>query len=125
MAQPPIASLLLAAMAPVLDRMLSRLRRQRDVVLVDQFIDRTRQRPTTFFGDGLVAHVAFADPVCPELRDLLGRALGESEATDVSGAVTLSPALRRALDAGEMTMSIVTDQVPNGVQVGRLVVRRR
>jgi len=40
----------------------------RDVVLVDQFIDRTRQRPATFFGGGLTAHVSFADPVCPEVR---------------------------------------------------------
>ena len=40
----------------------------RDVVLVDQFIDRTRQRPSTFFGGGLAAHVAFADPVCPVVR---------------------------------------------------------
>ncbi len=40
-----------------------------DVLLVDQFIDRTNQgRSTTFFGDGLVAHVAFAEPVCPELK---------------------------------------------------------
>jgi 5'-methylthioadenosine phosphorylase len=45
--------------------------RPRDVVLVDQFIDRTRQRPATFFGEGIAAHVAFADPVCPELRGLL------------------------------------------------------
>ncbi|MFQ5658543.1 MAG: S-methyl-5'-thioadenosine phosphorylase, partial [Candidatus Methylomirabilales bacterium] len=42
-----------------------------DIVLPDQFFDRTRARPSTFFGDGLVAHVSFADPVCPELSDLL------------------------------------------------------
>lgn len=40
----------------------------RHVVLVDQFVDRTRLRPSTFFGDGLVAHVSMADPVCPQLR---------------------------------------------------------
>jgi 5'-methylthioadenosine phosphorylase len=45
--------------------------RPRDVVAVDQFIDRTPHRPSTFFGHGIVAHVAFADPVCPELRGLL------------------------------------------------------
>jgi 5'-methylthioadenosine phosphorylase len=33
----------------------------------DQFVDRTRHRPDTFFGDGLVAHVSFADPICPSL----------------------------------------------------------
>src|SRR5262245_13032011 len=38
-----------------------------DVVIPDQFIDRTRSRVSTFFGDGIVAHVAFADPVCSEL----------------------------------------------------------
>jgi 5'-methylthioadenosine phosphorylase len=38
-----------------------------DVVLVDQFIDRTYRRATSFFGDGVVGHVSFADPVCPEL----------------------------------------------------------
>jgi 5'-methylthioadenosine phosphorylase len=38
-----------------------------DIVLPDQFIDRTRGRISTFFGGGLVAHVSFADPVCPEL----------------------------------------------------------
>jgi 5'-methylthioadenosine phosphorylase len=39
-----------------------------DLVCVDQFIDRTRgTRPATFFGDGVVAHVGMADPVCPAL----------------------------------------------------------
>jgi 5'-methylthioadenosine phosphorylase len=43
-----------------------------DMVLVDQFLDRTkRSAEHTFFGRGLVAHVAFADPICPELRRLL------------------------------------------------------
>lgn len=48
-------------------------------VLIDQFIDRTRHRPDTFFGEGIVAHVAFADPVCEPLRRILleqARALG-------------------------------------------------
>ncbi|MFA6636058.1 MAG: S-methyl-5'-thioadenosine phosphorylase [Candidatus Omnitrophota bacterium] len=43
-----------------------------DIVLVDQFIDRTNQgRSTTFFGNGIVAHVAFSDPVCARLKDLI------------------------------------------------------
>lgn len=42
-----------------------------DLVLVDQFIDRTRQRPSTFFHDGIVAHVSFADPICPQLAAVL------------------------------------------------------
>jgi 5'-methylthioadenosine phosphorylase len=36
-------------------------------VIPDQFIDRTRHRPDSFFGGGLVAHVSFAEPVCPAL----------------------------------------------------------
>ena len=40
-----------------------------DFVIPDQFFDRTRGRISTFFGDGLVAHVSFADPVCPQLSD--------------------------------------------------------
>ena len=46
-----------------------------DIVLVDQFIDRTK-RPTehSFFGRGIVAHIAFADPICNELRQLLFKA---------------------------------------------------
>ena len=38
-----------------------------DFVIPDQFFDRTRGRVSTFFGNGLVAHVSFAHPVCPEL----------------------------------------------------------
>ena len=44
------------------------------VVLPDQFIDRTCNRVSTFFGDGLAAHIAFADPVCPELLEQVVRA---------------------------------------------------
>ena len=40
-----------------------------DIVLPDQFFDRTHGRPSTFFGQGIVAHVSFADPVCPDLMD--------------------------------------------------------
>ena len=42
-----------------------------DFVIPDQFIDLTKGRKSTFFGDGLVAHVSFADPVCPVLSSLL------------------------------------------------------
>lgn len=46
-----------------------------DIVLVDQFVDRTkRSLEHTFFGRGIVAHIAFADPVCGELRELLHKA---------------------------------------------------
>jgi len=40
-----------------------------DFVLPDQFLDRTRLRKSTFFGDGVVAHISFADPVCRRLGD--------------------------------------------------------
>jgi len=40
-----------------------------EFVIPDQFVDRTRHRIDTFFGDGVVAHVAFADPVCPALAE--------------------------------------------------------
>jgi 5'-methylthioadenosine phosphorylase len=38
-----------------------------DIVLPDQFLDRTRGRISTFFGNGVVAHISFGDPVCPDL----------------------------------------------------------
>jgi len=45
-----------------------------DIVLPDQFVDRTRGRISTFFGTGLVAHISFADPVCPDLLEQVYRA---------------------------------------------------
>jgi 5'-methylthioadenosine phosphorylase len=42
-----------------------------DIVLIDQFLDRTKQNNHTFFGRGIVAHIAFAEPICEELRLLL------------------------------------------------------
>src|SRR5271168_275434 len=45
-----------------------------DFVIPDQFFDRTRGRISTFFGDGLVAHVSFADPVCPHLSQVVHQA---------------------------------------------------
>jgi len=45
-----------------------------DFVLPDQFIDRTQRRVATFFGDGLVAHVGFAEPTCARLRAVLAQA---------------------------------------------------
>jgi 5'-methylthioadenosine phosphorylase len=51
-----------------------------DIVLIDQFFDRTTQaRPNTFFGKGIVAHIQFAHPLCPHLRQVLlasGQAMG-------------------------------------------------
>jgi len=51
-----------------------------EFVVVDQFIDRTRHRADTFFGDGVVAHVMFADPVCAHVR---GALLGAADAVGV------------------------------------------
>ena len=42
-----------------------------DIVIPDQLIDRTRHRPDTFFEDGIVAHVSFAEPFCPEMRRII------------------------------------------------------
>lgn len=42
-----------------------------EFVIPDQFFDRTRHRVDTFFGEGVVAHVAFADPICPELAGVV------------------------------------------------------
>jgi 5'-methylthioadenosine phosphorylase len=53
-----------------------------DVVLPHQFIDRTVQRPRTFFGHGVVAHIAFADPICLRLSSHI-----ESAARSIPGQV--------------------------------------
>jgi 5'-methylthioadenosine phosphorylase len=45
-----------------------------DLVIVDQFIDLTKRRKSTFFDDGIAAHVAMADPVCPLLAEATARA---------------------------------------------------
>jgi 5'-methylthioadenosine phosphorylase len=63
--------------------------RPRDVVLPDQFIDRTSGRRATFFGDGLAAHVAFADPVCHEARGVLLDAARAAGATAHDGGTYL------------------------------------
>ena len=47
-----------------------------DMVVPDQFIDRTRHRADTFFSNGVVVHVAFADPICPDLSAHLVTAAG-------------------------------------------------
>ncbi|MGF1566466.1 MAG: S-methyl-5'-thioadenosine phosphorylase [Nodosilinea sp.] len=55
-----------------------------DMVVPDQFIDRTRHRISTFFGEGLVAHIAFGDPVCPALAGLLADAVASLNLSDVT-----------------------------------------
>jgi 5'-methylthioadenosine phosphorylase len=49
-----------------------------DFVIPDQFFDRTRGRVSTFFGEGLVAHIGFSDPVCPEMSGVVEAACGRA-----------------------------------------------
>jgi 5'-methylthioadenosine phosphorylase len=58
-----------------------------DIVLPDQFVDRTSGRRSTFFGDGLVAHIAFADPICPDLLDQVHRAAHNAGIPSKKGGV--------------------------------------
>ena len=55
------------------------------MVIPDQFIDRTQKRQSTFFGRGLVAHVAFAHPFCPNLSRVMAAACAEAGATHHEG----------------------------------------
>jgi 5'-methylthioadenosine phosphorylase len=55
-----------------------------DLVVPDQFIDRTRNRISTFFGEGLVAHIGFGDPVCSQLAKVLGDAIASLDFPDVT-----------------------------------------
>jgi 5'-methylthioadenosine phosphorylase len=59
------------------------------VVVPDQFIDRTSQRPSTFFGRGIVAHVSLAEPFCPELSGQLMRGAQSANAVAHRGGVYL------------------------------------
>jgi 5'-methylthioadenosine phosphorylase len=49
-----------------------------DIVLPDQFYDRTKTRVSTFFGDGIVAHVSFAHPLCSQLADVIAQGAKDS-----------------------------------------------
>ncbi|MBC7263501.1 MAG: S-methyl-5'-thioadenosine phosphorylase [Chloroflexi bacterium] len=53
----------------------------RDIVIPDQIFDRTKGRPATFFGEGLVVHISFADPFCPQLSELVYQAAVKTGAT--------------------------------------------
>ncbi|MGH7932724.1 MAG: S-methyl-5'-thioadenosine phosphorylase, partial [Candidatus Binataceae bacterium] len=58
-----------------------------DLLVVSQFVDHTYKRPTTFFGDGIVAHVSLADPVCLDLSRDLARAGREAGARIHEGGI--------------------------------------
>ena len=57
-----------------------------DLVLVDQFFDRTSGRASTFFGDGIVGHIPFADPICARLQERLHVAAQAAAAAAGKGA---------------------------------------
>jgi 5'-methylthioadenosine phosphorylase len=59
-------------------------------VVVDQFIDRTVARPSSFFGEGLVAHVSMANPVCPRLSELAAVAAEAAGASVARGGTYLA-----------------------------------
>jgi 5'-methylthioadenosine phosphorylase len=55
-----------------------------DMVVPDQFIDRTRNRVSTFFGEGIVAHIAFGHPICQTLATIVADAIAESNLPEVT-----------------------------------------
>jgi 5'-methylthioadenosine phosphorylase len=61
----------------------------RHLVVPDQLIDRTGSRPSTFFGEGLVAHISFADPFCPELRAVVLETARETHAAVHDGGTAV------------------------------------
>jgi 5'-methylthioadenosine phosphorylase len=60
-----------------------------DFVLPDQFFDRTRHRVDTFFGGGVVAHIAFADPICPEVSKVVESACRKARVSVKCGGTYL------------------------------------
>ena len=50
-----------------------------DMVVPDQLVDRTHDRPSTFFENGVVAHISFAEPFCPVMRSLLVEELNKTD----------------------------------------------
>ena len=59
-------------------------------VLVDQFVDRTRGRAKSYFGDGIVGHVAFAEPTCNRLADRVAAAAARADIPHVRGGTYLA-----------------------------------
>ncbi|AFZ30683.1 methylthioadenosine phosphorylase [Gloeocapsa sp. PCC 7428] len=55
-----------------------------DMVVPNQFIDRTKNRISTFFGEGIVAHIAFGDPICAQLAGILAEAIATLNLPDVT-----------------------------------------
>jgi 5'-methylthioadenosine phosphorylase len=63
--------------------------RPTDIVIPDQIIDRSTLRPNTFFGNGIVGHIAFADPYCPDLGDVLYDAAHKTGARVHDGGICI------------------------------------
>jgi 5'-methylthioadenosine phosphorylase len=59
-----------------------------DMVIPDQFIDRTRDRVSTFFGEGIVGHITFGEPICPNLAQILTAAAQTLTDVDVHSGGT-------------------------------------
>lgn len=55
-----------------------------DLVVPDQFIDRTKNRVSTFFGEGIVAHIAFGDPICKNLAGVVASAIASLNLPDIT-----------------------------------------
>ncbi len=60
-----------------------------EFVIPDQFFDRTKGRASTFFGDGLVAHISFAHPICPQLAGIVAAACGKAGVVGKKGGTYL------------------------------------
>jgi 5'-methylthioadenosine phosphorylase len=58
-----------------------------DIVFPHQFIDRTRHRPDTFFGNGIAAHISFADPICAAVSSAMCESAREAGANVYEGGV--------------------------------------
>lgn len=55
-----------------------------DLVVPDQFIDRTKNRVSTFFGEGIVAHIAFGDPICKNLAGVVAEAIASINLPEIT-----------------------------------------
>lgn len=55
-----------------------------DMLLPDQYIDRTKNRTSTFFGDGIAAHIAFGHPVCSKLAGIIADAIASLKLPDIT-----------------------------------------
>lgn len=85
-----------------------------DLVLVDQFIDKTHGRASTFFGDGVVGHVSFADPVCPAWVEIVAQSALAAGAEPASPLASVSSAAATGLAGAQAA----TPAHPGGISLG-------